>query len=114
MLSLLLQVTKNADTVKVMRVVITIAYDYYNNTITKLTYNKSLNIINLKYNVKGHQNYKKYGSVIMANHYNITDVLVLNSIFDDAYTICRDDLFKEFIANKTITDNGKERYRIRR
>lgn len=92
-LFLMLKIVKETFIVKAIKVVLTLASGYYLKNNTKERYNRSLDIMNLKYNVKGNMNYKKNGTVIMSNHYNITDVLILNSIFNNTYTICKDDLF---------------------
>ena len=86
---------KDEMMVKAIIIIFSLANAYYSNEDKKEIYNKSLDMLNIKYNVQGNMNYKKKGTIIMSNHYNITDFLILNSIFDNTYTICKDDLFVE-------------------
>ena len=59
-------------------------------------------ICNYKYNIY-HENKKEIkdiqSTIIMCNHYNANDLLVLNKLNLDYYTIAKNDLFKE---NKSI------------
>jgi len=91
-LLLMLKFVKETYIAKAIMVTLTLASGYYLKNNTKERYNRALDIINLKYNVKGNMNYKKNGTVIMSNHYNVTDFFILNSIFDNTYTICMEDL----------------------
>lgn len=72
--------------------------------LMRFLFKLTLKNFNLKINTNI-DNYDNYNSlIIVSNHYNMTDYLILNSLFLNSYTIVKDDLFSDSLDNHSFLE----------
>ena len=72
--------------------------------LMRFLFNLTLKNFNIQINTNI-DNYNDYNSlIIVSNHYNMTDYLILNSLFLNNYTIVKDDLFSDSLKNTSFLE----------
>ena len=72
--------------------------------LMRFLFNLTLKNINLKIktNIDNFDNYNSL--IIVSNHYNMTDYLILNSLFLNNYTVVKSDLFLNSLKNTSFLE----------